>query len=216
MRVDENGNSWWDSFWKGLVAVAVAVVVVAVVAAITVATGGAAAPVLIGAAIGFGVNFGSSALTQFINTGTVGWGQALLSGAIGGVLGAFGGTAIGQLGMTGVTFGVEFVGSYASDWIAGTGFDFREAFSTAVFSAGFAFFGGGGAQNGILSARRNALASKQAILKKNAAGGYTLAGFKGGLSSNARAIARLDKKAIFNILKGIPLGVFSSLFMGVV
>ena len=214
MRVDENGNSWWDSFWKGLVAVAV--VVVAVVAAITVATGGAAAPVLIGAAIGFGVNFGSSALTQFINTGTVDWGQALLSGAIGGVLGAFGGTAIGQLGMTGVTFGVEFVGSYASDWIAGTGFDFREAFSTAVFSAGFAFFGGGGAQNGILPARRNALASKQAILKKNAAGGYTLAGFKGGLSSNARAIARLDKKAIFNILKGIPLGIFSSLFMGVV
>ncbi|HIZ63611.1 MAG TPA: RHS repeat-associated core domain-containing protein [Firmicutes bacterium] len=214
MRVDENGNSWWDSFWKGLVAVAVAVVVVAVVAAITVATGGAAAPVLIGAAIGFGVNFGSSALTQFINTGTVDWGQALLSGAIGGVLGAFGGTAIGQLGMTGVTFGVEFVGSYASDWIAGTGFDFREAFSAAVFSAGFAFFGGGGAQNGILPARRNALASKQAILKKNAAGGYTLAGFKGGLSSNARAIARLDKKAIFNILKGIPLGVFSSLFMG--
>ena len=214
MRVDREGTSWWDDLWKGLLAVAIAIVVVAVVVAVTVATGGAAAPVLIGAAIGFGVSVGVSALTQYAQTGTINIGQVLLAGAIGGVLGAFGGSAIGQLGMAGVTFGVEFVGSLASDWIAGVDLNFKEAFTTAFFSSAFSFMGGAGAQKDILPIRRQALSTKQAIINRYAAGGYSLAGFKGGLSSNARRLAKLSRDAINNLLKGTGLNIFSSFLMG--
>ena len=218
MFTDASGTSWWDDIWKGLVALAAAIVIVGVVALVTVATGGTAAPILIGAAVGVGISSVTSVISQGKNFNI---GQFLLDISIGGVLGAFGGSAIGQLGMTAASFGVEFAGSLASDWIAGDGIDFLGAFTTAVFAAGFAFIGGGGAQNGRLGARQAALATKKQILTKNANKGYrSINNFMFALKSNAKRIKRvtqaLNKAAIRDILskKNVGYGLISTILQG--
>ena len=215
MRNDPEGTSWWDDIWKGLVALAAAIVIVGVVALVTVATGGTAAPILIGAAVGVGISSVTSVISQGKNFNI---GQFLLDISIGGVLGAFGGSAIGQLGMTAASFGVEFAGSLAGDWIAGDGLDFLGAFTTAVFAAGFTFIGGAGVQNGRLGARQAALATKKQILTKNANKGYrSINNFMFALKSNAKRIKRvtqaLNKAAIRDILskKNVGYGLFSSI-----
>ena len=215
MFTDASGTSWWDDIWKGLVALAAAIVIVGVVTLVTVATGGTATPILIGAAVGVGISSVTSVISQGKNFNI---GQFLLDISIGGVMGAFGGSAIGQLGMTAASFGVEFAGSLASDWIAGDSLDFLGAFTTAVFAAGFAFIGGGGAQNGRLGARQAALATKKQILAKNANKGYrSINNFKFALKSNAKKIKRvtqaLNKAAIRDILskKNVGYGLFSSI-----
>ena len=221
MFTDASGTSWWDDIWKGLVALAAAIVIVGVVALVTVATGGTAMPVVIGAIAGGVISGTVSIGTQYLTTGSVNWEQFLLDISIGGVLGAFGGSAIGQLGMTAASFGVEFAGSLASDWIAGESLDFLGAFTTAVFAAGFAFIGGGGAQSGRLGARQAALATKKQILTKNANKGYrSINNFKFALKSNAKRIKRvtqaLNKASIRDILskKNVGYGLMSTILQG--
>ena len=211
MRNDPEGTSWWDDIWKGLVALAAAILVVGVIALVTVATGGTVAPIIMGAGIGMLISGGFSVGTQYFITGKIDWAQVLLDTSIGGIMGAFGGSAIGQLGMTAASFGVEFAGSLAGDWIAGDGLDFLGAFTTAVFAAGFTFIGGVGAQNGRLGARRAALATKKQILAKNANKGYrSINNFLFGLKSNAKRIKKatqaLNNQAIREMLSVKNIG----------
>ena len=114
-----------------------------------------------------------------------------------------------------------FIYCLASDWIAGESLDFLGAFTTAVFAAGFAFIGGGGAQSGRLGARQAALATKKQILTKNANKGYrSINNFKFALKSNAKRIKRvtqaLNKASIRDILskKNVGYGLMSTILQG--
>ena len=97
MYVDPDGHmpEWLQWTLVGLSAA----VAVAAIAVITFASGGTAAPILIGAGIGALTSAGISAGMQLATTGTINVGQLLVDTAVGGVMGAFGGSALGVIGM---------------------------------------------------------------------------------------------------------------------
>ena len=148
MNVDPEGTWSWRKFWRTLAVVAIAVVAVVAIAAITVATGGSALPVFVGAGIGAATSFGISAITQLATTGTIDLGQLFVDMAVGGVMGAFGGSALGIIGM-GVAGGVTgFAGSVATDFVAGEKINWVSAIVSGVVGAAFGLLSGGGAQHG--------------------------------------------------------------------
>ena len=144
MCLDPEGHSWWKLF----IVVTVAVVAVAAIAAITVATGGSAAPVIAGALIGAAVSGGLSTVTQLMETGTVNPEKLFVDMAVGGVLGALGGSALGTFGLAIANGATSGLGSAATDWVL----DKDVNLCSAAVSAGIGFvFGflskGGGAQS---------------------------------------------------------------------
>ena len=205
MNIDPEGTWSWKNFWKGMVVLAVGLVV-ATVAAVTVLSGGTAAPVLIGAAIGGIVSGGISIGTQLAMTGTIDVGRLLVDVTVGGVLGAFGGSAIGKIGMMiagGLTSGA---GSVAGDLVQGEKVNIAKAIASGVIGSLIALTGGAGAQYGKLGARQAALATKRQILSRNASGGYRhVTNFNFAIGSNTLKIAKITKvlniEAIISIIE---------------
>ncbi len=155
MYADPSGHvpEWLDWNWeqvkRGLIALGVAVVTVATIAVITVASGGSAVPILVGAAIGAGVSLGVSAGAQYLTTGSINVGQLLTDMSVGTVSGAFGGTALGHLGMFVSGFGTGFAGSVAGDLVKYGSFE--------DINLGAAIWSGllGGALSGITTGAQN-------------------------------------------------------------
>lgn len=195
MNIDPEGTWSWKKFWKIFAVVAVGIVAVAAVAAITALSGGSLGAVLIGAGVGAFVSGGISAGIQWATTGTVDGGRLLVDAVVGGVLGAFGGSAIGQVGMTIAGGLTSAAGSVAGDWVAGEKVNYAKAAFSGALGALISFAGGAGAQNGELGAKQVALATKKQILAKNASGGYRHStNFNFAMKSNARRIARVTKE----------------------
>ena len=94
---------------------------------------------------------------QLATTGTINVGQLLVDTAVGGVMGAFGGSALGSWGMAFAGAGTSFVGSIAGDLVAGNSIDWGAAGISAA--AGFVFgrVGESGAQHGKTSMRASTL-----------------------------------------------------------
>ena len=126
--IDENGDlpKWVKT---GLVVLA-SVATVAVIAA----TSGLAGPVLIGAGASSLISLGTSVVTQKVVDKKIDWNQVFVDTAIGAVMGAFGGSALSQLGMMFAGGGSGFISSVASDWVKGESID-RESIMNAVDSA---------------------------------------------------------------------------------
>ena len=145
MRVDENGNSWWDNLWK----VIVGVVVIGALVAGSVLTAGTLSVVLAGAAIGaIGGALGSVVSTavtgdwgNFGNNFLVGIGAGAISGAIS-ATGLGIGWQIGANALIGL-------GNYAvSTKINGGKITIGGLISSAVFGGFAGAIGGAGMMNG--------------------------------------------------------------------
>lgn len=145
MRVDENGNSWWDNFWK----VIVGIVVIGALVAGSVLTAGTLSVVLAGAAIGaIGGALGlvvSTAVTgdweNFGNNFLVGIGAGAISGAIS-ATGLGIGWQIGANALIGL-------GNYAvSTKINGGKITIGGLISSAVFGGFAGAIGGAGMMSG--------------------------------------------------------------------
>ncbi len=195
----------WDGIWVGVAAVAIAIVVVATVAAITVASGGTALPVIVGALIGAGVGGGISAGLQYATTGSINIGQVLLDASVGGVMGAFGGSAISRLGMTLAGCGTGFMSSIGSDMISGNDISWGKAFGAAALGGVLAFVSGPGAQYNQTGARSAALETRKLIIDRYNNGGYASSSqYTFGLHSNwgrvTRATSALNQYAITQVL----------------
>ena len=224
MGYDPNGTWEWDwgAFWRTAAVVAAAIVIVAVVAAVTVATGGSALVVLAGAGIGAFVSGSISVVTQYVNTGTVNWFSVAVDAAIGAVTGAFGGSAIGQMGMAISGAAVGFAGSVAKDWVEGESINWANAALSGVMSGLLAYAGGAGAQHGLTGERQAALAAKQQIIAKNRAGEYRhITNYNMARASNGARIQRatdiLNKAALRNIFNStratFEYSVYMAMFM---
>ena len=144
MYADPSGNipRWLKT---GLVVLA-GIAVIAGITAVTLASGGLAAPVLFGAGLGTLLSGGVSAAMQFISTGSINWDKVIIDATVGGVMGAFGASAISQYGMSiaGATTG--FVSSIAEDWVEGSQLDLIGALYSALLGGLFAFKAGAGKQ----------------------------------------------------------------------
>ena len=146
MYADSSGHmpEWVKT---GLVVLAGAIIIAAVVA-LTVASGGTAAPVLIGAALGATASGVSSAAMQMLENGKIDVAQLIIDITVGGVMGAFGGSTIGRIGMTLAGGGTGFASSIADNWVHGEEIDIMAALGSAAIGAVFAYNAGPGKQFG--------------------------------------------------------------------
>lgn len=194
---------WLQSTLVGLAAV----VAVAAIAVITVASGGTAAPILIGAGIGAVTSAGISAGMQYATTGTIDFGQLLVDTAVGGVMGAFGGSALGIWGMGIAGAGTSFAGSVVGDLVAGNSIDWGTAGISAADGFVFGLIGGKGAQHGKISMRANTLKNIKISKQKFASGKFTAERFAQSQKDLARVLVKrttaLKKYAMQQIYQGI-------------
>ncbi len=160
MAVDPNGNAWWHWLLG-------AVAAVAIVALVTVATGGAALPVLVGAGIGAVTSGAMSVVTQVMATGTINFAELVIDMSFGALTGAFGGTALGVLGMTVAGGLTGFASSVAHDIESGNGIQWGDAIISGAIGAAFGALTGGGAQYG----KNLTLKSKINLFKERSAQG---------------------------------------------
>ena len=203
MCLDPEGHSWWKAM---LVAVA-AVVVVAGIVALTVATGGSAAPVIAGAIVGAVVSGGLSIFTQFVTTGTVSVEQVIVDMSIGGVMGAFGGSTIGKVGMVFASAAMGGLGSAASDWVADKDVNVGGVIFSAIVGGVFAAFGTGGAQSG----KNKYLVNNLKIAKKEYAD--TL---KNGTAKAIRKAAEEVSRRLYYLEQAAKRAIYSSLHFSVI
>ena len=204
MGYDPDGTWDWGKFWKTFAVVAAAVVAIAIIATVTVATGGTALPVLVGAGIGALTSCGMSIITQLGSTGTIDIGQLFVDIAIGSVMGAFGGSAIGVVGMTIAGGATGFVGSVVNDWVAGENINWVGAFVNGAVGAFFGFLSGGGAQHG----NNLTLKSKLTDRKVKIAKGKKLTGINRQIAAETK---KLTKVAIRNLMPDKWTGLSLSL-----
>lgn len=133
---------------RGLCVLGDATLIVAAITVAKVATGGAAAPVLIGAAAGAGVSGSVSAITQLAGQEhSISLGKVFTDMAIGGITGAFGGTALNAIGMGISGSATGFAGSIASDFVSGDSINWGMAIWSGILGGAIGYFGGAGAQN---------------------------------------------------------------------
>ena len=221
MRVDANGNAWWD--WL----VAGALVTACIVGAVF--TGGATliGAALIGAAIGGGLSIVSQGINA-IKTGSwdFSWGQFALDMGVGAITGAIGTSGISRFGSAIISGMIGGGSSILSDLIQGKPINWDKFFSYAILGMIFGWIAGAGAKNmkafrkvlGKNAGWNKAMSSMYNVTSKIAQGGYaTVQGMKGALSivnrnlSNAyvKALLNYSGKAIFAALKwyGISTGI---------
>ncbi len=203
-RCDPTGHSW-ESFWRGVGVVAIAAVAVAAIAVITVASGGTAAPILIGSGIGALTSAGISAGMQLATTGTINVGQLLVDTAVGGVMGAFGGSTLGVIGMGIAGTGTSFAGSIAGDLVAGNSIDWGSAGISAAAGLVFGLVGGPGAQHGKISLRANTLKNIKVSQQK----------FAQSQKDLARVLTNRTAALNNHAIKQIYYGIYPSLITGV-
>ena len=200
-RYDPSGHAWdWAQFGRGLIVLGIAAAVVAAVAVITVASGGTAAPVLIGAGVGALVSGGVSAGCQLVSTGEINVGQLLTDIAVGSVSGAFGGSALGTLGMSIAGTSTGFLGSVAGDLVKTGSFDSIN-WGAAAFSGFLGLVTAGiGAQNGKLGGVQKFTSRLNTCYSKGITGGY----YKNTMKYLAREKMKLITAANNAIYKSIP------------
>jgi len=199
MLADENGK--WPN-WLTVVLVAAAIVIV--IATVTVLSGGLAGPVFAGALIGAVIGGGTSAATQYITTGKINLEQVFIDASIGAVMGAFGGSAIGRLGMT---FAGGFTGAggeLASQLVAGGQLNIGAIIGAGATGALFGFISGPGAQHGKLTNRQ-----KIKIRKKDT--GNKARHLKNLDKQMGKYTTRLYRSAMKDIKGSIVWDVISSL-----
>ena len=213
-RCDPTGHSW-ESFWRGVGVVAIAAVAVAAIAVITVASGGTAAPILIGAGIGALTSAGISAGMQLATTGTINVGQLLVDAAVGGVMGAFGGSALGVIGMGIAGAGTSFAGSIAGDLVAGNSIDWGAAGISAAAGLVFGLVGGPGAQHGKISLRANTLKNIKVSQQKFASGKFSPQQFAQSQKDLARVLTNRTAALNNHAIKQIYYGIYPSLITGI-
>ena len=91
-----------------------------------------------GAAIGALAAGTSSAFLQLATTGSIDLSQLIVDVALGGVLGAFGGSSLSKLGVTTSSAGAGFTASVVEDWVQGESINLVNAVVSALFCAVFA------------------------------------------------------------------------------
>ena len=214
-RCDPTGHSW-ESFWRGVGVVAIAAVAVAAIAAITVASGGTAAPILIGAGIGALTSAGISAGMQLATTGTINVGQLLVDTAVGGVMGAFGGSALGVIGMGIAGAGTSFAGSIAGDLVAGNSIDWGAAGISAAAGLVFGLVGGPGAQHGKISLRAGTLKNIKVSQRKFASGKFSPQQFAQSQKDLARVLTNRTAALNNHAIQQIYYGIYPSLITGII
>ena len=147
MRVDENGNAWWEWLVAGFL------VAVCIVGAVV--TGGATSlvgAVLIGAAIGGGLSMVSQGITA-IQTGSsdFSWGQFALDMGVGAITGAIGVSGISRPVATALGGIIGGVSSIRSQLIEQKGswskIDWWKVGISAAIGALASFAGGAGNRN---------------------------------------------------------------------
>ena len=215
VRVDYNGNAWWDNWWKGLIAIGVAVVAVVAIAAITVATGGSAAIVFIGAGIGAATSLAVSAGTQLAFTGKIDLGQLLLDVAVGAIMGAFGGTGLHAGVLTPIGGFVEAGASLASDAMAGDKLNIGKAMVAGAFGALFSAIGGHGAQKGLIKPRRAAIKNMKLATKNYKMGKYTLQGYQDAMNSFSKRYVKATVNLKIMGTKALYEGVYTTLITSI-
>ena len=216
-KSDPFGNEWdWKKVLRCVGTIVVAAAAVAAIAVVTVASGGSAIPVLVGAAIGAAVSGGVSATMQFITTGTVDVGQLVVDIAVGGVMGAFGGSALGRIGMAFASAGTEFLGSYAGNYVAGDPFDLEAACISAAAGLVFGFAGGPGAQNGKLSARVKTKKNLKLSEKKLKSGKFTQQQYTQSKTALKRNLENQTKKLVNSAIDDIYYGIYPSIISGII
>lgn len=137
MRVDENGNAWWDWLLAGLAVVGLVIG--------SVFTGGLLGAAFVGAAIGGGI----SLITQAIG-GKFNWGQFALDIGIGALTGMLGMSGISRAGATllgGLIGGVSNIGSQLIGGASWNEINWWKVGISTVVGGVSSYFGGPGARN---------------------------------------------------------------------
>lgn len=213
MYVDPDGHmpEWLQWTLVGLSAA----VAVAAIAVITFASGGTAAPILIGAGIGALTSAGISAGMQLATTGTINVGQLLVDTAVGGVMGAFGGSALGVIGMGIAWASTSFAGSIAGDLVAGNSIDWGAAGISAGAGFVFGLIGGKGAQHGKISMRANTLKNIKISKQKFASGKFTAERFAQSQKDLARVLTKRTTVLKKYAMQQIYYGIYPNLITGI-
>ncbi len=158
---------------------------------------------------------GISAGMQLATTGTIDVGQLLVDTAVGGVMGAFGGSALGIWGMAFAGAGTSFVGSIAGDLVAGNSIDWGAAGISAGAGFVFALVGGPGAQNGKISLRARTLKNIKISKQKFATGKFTSQQFAQSQKDLSRVLKNRTYKLNSRAIKEIYYGIYTSLITGI-
>ena len=194
MLYDEMGNmpKWLKT---GLVVFA-GIAVIASVAAITVLTGGTATPVLVGAALG-ALNSGvSSAIVQISCNKSLDINKLLVDITFGGVMGAFGGSTLSQVGMTIAGGATGAASSMVEDWIQGEEIDLVKALGNGFLGAMFAFNSGAAKQ---FSTKSNSAPIRTTLKNISQREGKWK---KGLMTINKNKLKRISKEVIADISSG--------------
>lgn len=203
MRVDENGNAWWEWLVAGLLVVA------CIVGAVV--TGGAAS--LVGAALmGAAIGGGLSMVSQGINAVTTGswdfnWGQFALDTGVGAITGAIGASGISMLGSAVIGGVIGGGSSIASDLMQGNSINWGKFISSVILCVVSGAVAGAGAKNfkafqkslNFDAGWNKAMSSMYNVTGKIAQGGYaTVQGMKGALSIVSRNLSSAYALALKN------------------
>ena len=138
VRVDYNGNAWWEWFLAGIVTVGLVVG--------AVLTGGTLiGAILTGAAIGASMSLGTQALSRELN-----WGQFILDIGVGAITGLIGGSAVSKSVATTLGGLIGAGSNLASQLIGGASIDdisIMQIMVSGMAGAISGFIGGAGARN---------------------------------------------------------------------
>lgn len=152
---------------------------------------------------------------QLITTGTLDMGQLFVDMAVGGVMGAFGGSALSRLGMAFASAGTEFLGSYAGNYVAGESFDFETACISAVTGFVLGFVGGPGAQNGKLSPKVKTQKNLKLTERKIKSGKLTQQQYLQSKTVLEKNLKRQTKKLINSALDDIYYAIYPIIISGI-
>lgn len=189
---DEDGDL---SKWAKTLIVAVAgVAVIAGVVAVTVATGGLAAPVLKEAGFGAVTGGVSSAAMQYLSEGKVDLSKVIIDATVGGVMGAFGASTLGKVGMTIAGSITGAASSVASDWVEDKEIDIKAALGSAFIGGALAFASGPARQ---FSTKSQSNSLKQVINKISDRNGH----WKKGLTKIYKNKLEGISKQVINTIK---------------
>ena len=158
---------------------------------------------------------GISAGMQLATTGTINVGQLLVDTAVGGVMGAFGGSALGVIGMGIAGTGTSFAGSIAGDLVAGNSIDWGAAGISAAAGLVFGLVGGPGAQHGKISLRANTLKNIKVSQQKFASGKFSPQQFAQSQKDLARVLTNRTAALNNHAIQQIYYGIYPSLITGI-
>lgn len=133
--------------------------------------------------------------------------------AVGGVSGAFGGSALGKVGMRIANVGVEFAGSIASDLVAGKPINWL----AAGMSAGFGLlFSDAGAQHDGVGLRKKSLNNIKKSKEKFKSGKFTAEQFAQSQKALKNVLKNRTKALKDSALRGIYEGIYPNIIQEII